>query len=142
MSKELHAFRSELAGVSPEAEARVRGRLEARIAAEGRRPATARPRARIGVPALTAALLALAVLVAATALTEGSSPAPELRSAARSHPIASELDRGNRGPSRTRRADGLVVALPSLDGRDAGTRPNYDRGGWSECATNGCYWES
>jgi len=142
MSNELQTFRSELAPDSTEAQARARRRLEARIADAGRRSPRARPESRIAGSVLAAALLAFAVVVAADGLTKGSGSAPQLQGVAAPHPIASELNLRTRGPSRARRTDGFLVASPSLDGRDAGTRPTYDRGGWSECATNGCYWES
>jgi hypothetical protein len=146
MTDELHAFRAELAAPSPAAKQRALRRLESRIAAG--RPARSEGTRRRRVWTLasgTAAAAACAVvgLIAADGLGDGRPPAG-------GRTVAPVADRGWTAgwPGAGRRdeafvrpemPDGVIVALPSLDGRDAGVRPEDDRGGWSECAIDGCY---
>ena len=147
MHDELRTFRQGLEVASPDAEARVRRRLEAAIRSEG---ADRRPRARAGGRELLVAPAALAVVVAVvSAATVVPRPVGGV-----SHEVGSLVgeqigmspphlsERGLRHVRTPRAgdADGALITLP-LDGRDAGLPPTYDRGGWSECATSGCYSE-
>jgi len=146
MTDELHAFRAELAALSPAAKERTRCRLESRIAAHrSARPEGTRQRGLWAVASTTAVATACAAvaLVASDGLGDGRTPAGGTT-------VARVADRGwtadwaearrrAEGAVRPEMPDGLLVALPSLDGRDAGVRPEDDRGGWSECAIGGCY---
>ena len=150
MTDELRTFRSDLASPSPAVEARVRRRLESRIAAESRAGQEGtwhgRPR-RIPLAAgLAATACAAIALVAPGDLGDGP---PSATGSAADRAAGSRWPAGWPGPggriakpARSESPDGLVVSLPSLDGRDAGMRPTDDPGGWSECAISGCYWQS
>lgn len=146
MQHELQAFRQEMADPAAGAEARVRQRLEARIRAEASVREPVRPRPRAGVPALATGMLVVALALA------GAVAWPEREAGwhaaegvgAKAPRLGRHLSERNVPGARPGRADadGLLLALPSLDGRDAGVRPTHDRGGWSECALDGCYTES
>jgi hypothetical protein len=141
VTDELRAFRTELARPSYRAEARARARLEALIAAEatsGRAPERLRVRRRTAVCALAGAILVSGLAGAATGLLRqelGSSGPPrvEARGGAADATV---------GRFRSEQPDGLLAALPSLEGKDAGMRPSSDRGGWSECGSSECYLSS
>jgi hypothetical protein len=144
MTDELHAFRAELAAPSPAAKERARRRLESRTAGRpARREGTRRRRVWTLASATAAAASAVVALVAADGLGDGRPPAGGTTVA----PVADRgwtagwpgVGRRNEASVRPEIPDGVVVALPSLDGRDAGVRPEDDRGGWSECAIDGCY---
>ena len=148
MTDELRTFRAELAVPSPAADTRVRRRLESRIAGESRagREGTRGRRGSTAAGAAAVSACAAAVLVATAGLGDGrpSGTARTVERATASGWPAGWPGRGGRvvGPARAESPDGLLTSLPSLDGRDAGSRPTDDRGGWSECATGGCYSES
>ena len=150
MQHELQAFRRDVADPPSGVEARARRRLKAAIRAESAVRKPARRRA-VGAHGLAAAALAVAVVLAAAVawpqgeerLEAGSGiRIDELRvlAPAPGRHLSERSLRGAR-PARSD-ADGLLLALPSLDGREAGLRPPDERGGWSECATRGCYLES
>jgi hypothetical protein len=141
MTDELRAFRSGLASPSSRAEARARSRLEALIAAEAA-GARARPRSRVrrraAAYALAAAVLASGLAGAATGLlAQGLGSSHSSR-------VEAEGSAEHRTVWRFRsdQPDGLLAALPSLEGKDAGMRPTSDRGGWSECGITECYLQS
>lgn len=141
MTDELRAFRTELGSPAYRAKARARGRLEALIAAEAA-GARARPRPRVrrraAAFALAGAVLASGLAGAATGLLR-----QELAS---SGSARVEAGGGAADASvwrfRSGQPDGLLAALPSLEGKDAGMRPTGNRGGWSECGTSECYLSS
>jgi hypothetical protein len=133
MTDELKAFRSELATPSPAAAARARRRLETRIRAERDAARPRRPVGRIAA-VLAAAALGTAALVSATAglLDDGE---------------RTQATRVSRPPDLVRiyaprpgLPDGRLTAAP-FEGKDAGMRPRFDTGGWSECGIDGCYWQ-
>jgi hypothetical protein len=132
MTDELKAFRGELATPSPLAAARARRRLGAAVAAErdARRPR--RPAWRTNA-ALAAAVLTLAALVSATAGLLGHGDSTR---ATRAGSAAPDIDRFF--APRAGIPDGRLAFAPP-EGKDAGTRPRFDTGGWSECGTDGCY---
>jgi hypothetical protein len=132
MIDELKAFRSELATPSPVAAARGRRRLQAALAAErGER----RPRRMLGRPAALAAacLLCIAALVAASAGLLGGGETTRATQAGRPAPDAARTFAPRAGLP-----DGRLAFAPP-EGKDAGTRPRFDTGGWSECGIGGCY---
>lgn len=141
MTDELRAFRSELASPSLGAEARARRRLDALIADEAtlaRRRPHSRVRRRAAVCVFAGALLASGLVGAATGLLRQELGPPNAsRAEVRGGAAGAPAWRSRSGPP-----DGLLAALPSLEGKDAGTRPTSDRGGWSECGTSECYLSS
>jgi hypothetical protein len=141
VTDDLRAFRSDLAAASPAARARARRRLEGRIASEvarGRAIPCSRPLAGTRALTLAGALAASFVLGAATATVwDTGDGGRDVRVEAPGGVASAAPWRARGGPP-----DGLLAALPSLEGKDAGTRPTFDRGGWSECGTSECYLSS
>ena len=139
MTDELRAFRSELTAPPPRAEARARSRLEALIASEAAAPRRrSRARGRAAAYALAGALLGSGALTATTAVVLDALGSP---GSSRLEAEGGATDR-RVWHFRSGQPDGLLAALPSLEGKDAGTRPTSDRGGWSECGTSQCYLQS
>ena len=132
MTNELRAFRRELATPSPAATVRARARLEAAIAAERAASTPPRPARRPRV-AFAAALVAAVTVLSASAGLLGSGAGPETTPGRPAPDASPSATVGRAGPP-----DGLLLAAPA-EGKDAGMRPGIDRGGWSECGTDGCY---
>jgi hypothetical protein len=132
MTDELKAFRGELATPSPLAAARARRCLGAALAAERDARRARRPAWRVAA-ILVAAALCFAALVSATAGLLGHEDATRATRAGSPAPDVSRSFAPRAGIP-----DGRLAFAPP-EGKDAGTRPRFDSGGWSECGNDGCY---